>query len=204
MQPPDRPHRPFRAWPRTAALLAGGLLAAACASRGGPEPTRDYLDEDTAATITRVTTPCVLASDDPARAAKARDYLYVASLGVNQGGQRRWWLWLGLWSTIDRGVTGGAGLSLAKLSRVILLADGEPMELDAAARVNRVPGLGQPPYATPVATAESTFLPLTGSQVDRLARAGTLAARTEMDGEILLWQPWAKDQACVSRAAGSP
>lgn len=174
-------------------LLAAAVAAALVASCGTAEPGRragEYLDDATGATLTRVEQPFLLFSDDPARAANARDYLSAAPLAVNQSGRRSWWLWLGLWSTIDRGVSVGDP-QLADVTAIQLIVDGEPMELDLGARVDRIPGVTTVPYAAPVATARSFILPLTGSQVTRLGRGTSILIRTELTGgAALLWEPW--------------
>lgn len=174
-------------------LLAAAVAAALVASCGTAEPGRragEYLDDATGATLTRVEQPFLLFSDDPARAANARDYLSAAPLAVNQSGRRSWWLWLGLWSTIDRGVSVGDP-QLADVTAIQLIVDGEPMELDLGARVDRIPGVTTVPYAAPVATARPFILPLTGSQVTRLGRGTSILIRTELTGgAALLWEPW--------------
>ena len=174
-------------------LLATAVAAALVASCGTAEPGRragEYLDDATGATLTRVEQPFLLFSDDPARAANARDYLSAAPLAVNQSGRRSWWLWLGLWSTIDRGVSVGDP-QLADVTAIQLIVDGEPMELDLGARVDRIPGVTTVPYAAPVATARPFLLPLTGSQVTRLGRGTSILIRTELTGgAALLWEPW--------------
>lgn len=174
-------------------LLAAAVAAALVASCGTAGPGRragEYLDDATGATLTRVEQPFLLFSDDPARAANARDYLSAAPLAVNQSGRRSWWLWLGLWSTIDRGVSVGDP-QLADVTAIQLIVDGEPMELDLGARVDRIPGVTTVPYAAPVATARPFILPLTGSQVTRLGRGTSILIRTELTGgAALLWEPW--------------
>jgi hypothetical protein len=174
-------------------LLAAAVAAALVVSCGTAGPGRragEFLDDATGATITRVDQPFLLFSDDPARAANARDYLSAAPLAVNQSGRRSWWLWLGLWSTIDRGVTVGDA-RLADVTAIQLIVDGEPMELDLGARVDRIPGITAVPYAAPVATARPFILPLTGSQVARLGRGTTILIRTELaGGAALIWEPW--------------
>lgn len=180
------------ALPRTI-VLVGAVAIALIAGCGTASPNRrasDYLDDATGATISRVDQPFTLFSEDPARAANARDYIHAAPLAVNQAGKRSWWLWLGLWSSIDRGVSAGDS-RLPDVEAVQLIVDGEPMELDMEARVERVPGLTRLPYAAPVATAENLILPLTSSQVARLSRGASIVIRTEMKGgPALLWEPW--------------
>ena len=171
-------------------VLAVAVLVASCGTGAPGRRAAEYLDDATGATVTRVAQPFVLFSEDPARAANARDYIHAAPLAVNQSGKRSWWLWLGLWSTIDRGVSVGDG-QLADVAGIQLIIDGEPMELDLAGRTDRIPGVTTLPYAAPVATARNILVPLTGSQVTRLGHGDSIVVRTELaGGGALLWQPW--------------
>ena len=175
---------------RAAVAACVAVLVASCGTTGPGRRATEYLDNATGATITRVQQPFVLFSDDPARAANARDYISAAPLAVNQSGRRSWWLWLGLWSTIDRGVSVGDA-QMPDVAAIQLMVDGEPMELDLAGRVDRIPGVASPPYVAPVETARTLVLPLTGSQVARLCRSTSILIRTELaGGAALIWQPW--------------
>jgi hypothetical protein len=175
---------------RLLAAAVAAVLVASCGTAGPGRRDAEYLDDATGATITRVERPFVLYSDDQARAANARDYISAAPLAVNQSGRRSWWLWLGLWSTIDRGVSVGDA-RLADVTAIQLIVDGEPMELDLGARPDRIPGVTSVPYAAPVATARTFILPLSGSQVTRLSRGTSILIRTELaGGAALRWEPW--------------
>jgi hypothetical protein len=177
---------------RAAAVLAGAVLAA-CAAGSPDRAASEYLEEATGTTITQVAVPLILFRDDPTLAANVRDYVYAAPLAVNRGGQRSYWMWLGLWSTIDRGVSGG-DIDDGDVTGVQLLLDGEPVELDVSARLGEVPGVRRVPYSAPVSSARNLFVPLTASQVARLGRARTVAIRTGFTGQpARLWQPWTVD-----------
>lgn len=172
----------------SAAIAA--VLLSSCATDGPVRRATEYLDDATGATITRVAEPFVFFSEDPARAANARDFIHAAPLAVNQSGKRTWWLWLGLWSTIDRGISAGDP-RLPDVTAIQLVVDGEPMELDLASRTDSIPGLTGLPYAAPVGTATTFVLPLTGSQVARLGSGTSIVIRTELKGgTALTWQPW--------------
>ncbi len=184
---------------RAALAIVAAMLLASCGSSASGQRAVAYLDDTTGATITRVTEPLILFSDDPARAANARDYIYAAPVAVNQAGRHSWWLWLGLWSTIDRGVSAGPEQQ-PDIARIHLIVDGEPMELDMDTRVADIPGLSRVPYAMPMGTA-NIILPLTGSQVTRLGRGAGISIYTEATGgEARLWQPWIESDAGTSFA----
>jgi hypothetical protein len=184
--------RPWNGCIRAIIMITTASLAA-CAGGAPDRQAANYLEEGSGTTLTRVVEPLVLFSDDPAFAANARDYIYVAPLAVNQAGRRSWWLWLGLWSTIDRAVSIGE-IAPEDPAGILLIVDGEPMELDAGARVPAIAGVQGMPYATPVATARNLFLPLTGSQVARLGNARRLTLRTDYANRATrVWERWAGD-----------
>jgi hypothetical protein len=171
-------------------VVLAGMLLAACGTAAPDQRATEYLDESSGVTITRVAAPLTFYSDDPSRAANARDYLDAAPLALNRSGRYSWWLWLGEWSTIDRGASGGDG-QVPDIAVLQLIVDGEPMEIDMQARTGRIPGAGPLPYVGTVDTAKSILLPLTSSQVARLSRAASISIRTEMtDGQSRRWQPW--------------
>ena len=188
----DAAIRMARAIRRCGVLAAvAGMALVSCGTVEPGQRATEYLDETSGATITRVEASFTFYSDDPSRAANERDYLDAAPLAVNRSGKYSWWLWLGVWSTIDRGASGGDP-QLAEIAAIQLIVDGEPMELDMHPGTDRLPGGGPLPYAATV-PAKNILLPLTGSQVARLGRAATISIRTEMaDGEVRHWQSWVR------------
>ena len=93
----------------TAALLATSLLAACNTIPpddddpvvAAPEQAREYLDEQTGATVSAVDRPLVFARDRSERAANQRDYVTLAAATVNRGGARDYVLIAYVWSTLD-------------------------------------------------------------------------------------------------------
>lgn len=194
---------PGRPPSRTAALAVAALLAlAAC---GGSAPARrawEQFDATTGTTVVRVAAPLTYASDDPARAANARDYVAVAPLEVIRGTRHERWLWLADWSNIDRRVTNGEP-DLPELVAVRLVADGEPVDVDLGAAVANVAGIGDaPPYAARVRGAQVRYLPLTASQLARLGRAAVVELAVTRAGEDeRSWPRWSGDPADLAALA---
>lgn len=62
---------------------------------------REYLDEQTGATVSAVERPLVFARDRSERAANQRDYVTLVAATVNRGGQRSYVLIAYIWSTLD-------------------------------------------------------------------------------------------------------
>lgn len=186
----DSMHRRRCLQRRAACVLATGALLAACSGRAPKPMATEYLDEATGTTFTRMSEPIVLYDEEPTLAVNVRDYVFLAPVAVNRMGQVSQWLWLGAWSTIDRGASGVAG-DPAGLSAIQLVVDGEPMELDMGGARTDLPGAGEAPYATPVDTARNLYVPVTASQLQRLAAARRLAMRSSRDdGTTQTWQPW--------------
>jgi hypothetical protein len=62
---------------------------------------REYLDEQTGATVSAVDRPLVFARDRSERAANQRDYVTLVAATVNRGGARSYVLIAYIWSTLD-------------------------------------------------------------------------------------------------------
>jgi hypothetical protein len=173
--------------------VVAAMSLVSCGTVGSGRRATEYLDERSGATITRVAAPFTFYSDDSSRAANARDYLDAAPLAVNLSGRYSWWLWLGMWSTIDRGASGGDDMP-PDIAAIQLIVDGEPMDLDLRAGAGGIPGTVTAPYAATV-PARIMLLPLTGSQVARLARADSITIQTgAADGDARHWQAWVRDE----------
>lgn len=198
----DSPVHHFLGPARRAMIAACLLLLGGCG--GGATALRAWedLDEATGVTVTRIAEPLVFYQDDPARAANCRDYIEVAPLQVSQGGRNGRWLWVALWSTIDRKVTDGEP-TVPDTTAIRLVADGEPMELDFASAATRLPGMEGGPYAAPVSTAKVLFLPLTTSQLARLGAARDVTLGVERAGEGERgWARWPGADDALSAMAG--
>ncbi len=179
-------------WQGSVLLALAGTLLASCGTAVPAQRAAEYLDETSGVTVTRVVAPFTFYSDDPSRAANARDYMDAAPLALNRSGSYSWWLWLGQWSTIDRGASGGDA-QLPDIAALQLIVDGEPMDLDIRALAGHLPGTGPLPYVGTVVTAKNMLLPLTGSQVVRLSRAASISIRTETaGGDARHWQAWVR------------
>lgn len=170
------------------------LVLAGCSS--SVPSVREQLDPVTAVTTTRAGAPLVLYRDNSARAAYARDYVYLGPIEVNRMGERRYFLWLGIWSTlgdayIDAAADGFEGIAL--------YADGEPLLLEATGWTLEAIGVTEPLYVKPVASAVDAYYPVTLDQVRMIANARdirlqTTSARSET---YLPWDDQATGQAAM-------
>jgi hypothetical protein len=111
-------------------LLALSLAVAACTTGNGRDAPRQYLDPQTAATISIVDQPLVFARDRSAFAANVRDYVTVAAVAVNRSGKISYFLMTYFWSTVDtraansQSLTGKAPLLLADDRQIALQTSG--------------------------------------------------------------------------------
>lgn len=148
-------------------LLA--LLTSGCGVPGGP--LRDQLDPVTAVTITSSTAPLIFYRDDSARAAYARDFVYVGPIRVNTMGRYRYFLWLGVWSAIP---DAPPSVHRDGFDTVTLFADGEPLQLELAGWNPVSIGASESVYVKPVASAADAYYEVTIDQVRLLAAARDL------------------------------
>lgn len=167
-----------------AALSLLLLLAAACGHTGSL--VIQEMDPATGVTATRGTVPLILYRDDSSRAAHARDFVYIGPLSVNRMGDDRYFLWLGIWSSLD-----DQPMSEQRdgFDSVVLFADGEPMRLELAGWTLSAIGVSQPVYNKPTATAADAYYPVTFDQIRVIAEATDIRLRTggPRSGSYELW-----------------
>lgn len=168
--------------PLIAVLLA---LLAACA--WSPSTlTREYLDTGTGVTVTASRVPLILYRDNPAAAAYARNVLHVGPVEVNRSGEHRYFLWVGIWNTLQ---STGASMSRDGFETIIVTIDGESMALDLTGWTPASINTSAPVYLRPVASAAEAYYPLTVDQIRFIAEGHSITLRTtgESPREYDLW-----------------
>jgi hypothetical protein len=167
------------------ALLAA-LTNPAC---GDDKPVREYLDEQTAASVTAAAQPLVFARERSDLAANARDYVSLVPIEVNRSGQRHYY-WFGyLWSTIDRRTNGEA--LLTEGDQFVLLADGRPIRLQAAAGSLREAGVAEAPVSRPGREAVAVLFQADPALVNFTGHATDLSLvliRSGLNQDYFLWR----------------
>ena len=172
---------------RVSILLVSILLIvtmSACATA----PIEHSRLDSSGVTVVTLDQSLVLAHSLPTVAAGVRDYVYIGPVEINNMGNREYYLWVSLASTIDREFL---GLSPAYASELILIVDDEPMQFHVARwRTD----LDAPPYisSTPVyATLEAKT---TLDQIHRIAAAETVELHLIADTKAeSLYQHWNGD-----------
>lgn len=166
----------------TTALLV--FVATACSS----DPVRigDRLDPLTSVTIRYSQTPMVFYRDVSGRAAYARDFVHMAPLEVNRGGDYRYFLWLGIWNTMQD----AAGHQPRDgFDSIVIFADGEPLPLELAGWTIAAIGASEPVYLKPVASATDAYFPVTADQLRLIAEAQDI--RVQSTGSVSeSYEPW--------------
>jgi len=154
-----------------ASILIVSLLAA-CSSA----PTvKEFFDSESSVVVNYTDTPIIFYIDRSGRAAFARDFVNVGPIQVNRMGDRRYYLWLGIWNTID---TANKESRAAEFELVTVYADGEPILLDLAGWTSEVVGASRPIYAKPVSSATEAYYEVTIDQIRLMAAATEIRIQT--------------------------
>lgn len=127
-----------------AALLT--LTSSAVAARSADKEPREYLDEDTAATVTVVGEPLVFAYAQIGLAANERDYVTLAAAAVNRNRKVSYVLIAYFWSTVDPRLRSAP---LPSPQTLVLLADDRRIELHLQGHSPHEAGIGERVLAPP-------------------------------------------------------
>ena len=168
-------------------LLAG--LAVAC---GSSAPLlEESLDYGTGVTLTRSTAPVVLYRDNSGHAAYAKDFVYLGPIEVNRMGSYNYYLWLGIWSTLD---DSSRWTQRDGFESITLYADGEPLQLEVAGWSAEAIGASRPVFTKPVASAADAYYPVTVDQIRLIAEARDLELQTSSPPTVR-YQRWREGDA---------
>ncbi len=119
-------------------------------------------DDDSGNMIVAYEDALVLARPVPHLSTSARDYVYLGPVEVTRNGVPRYYLWVGVTSTVDRSFTGEPPLRPVKLS---LKLDGETLDLPLDAWEYDSGGF---PYATVTPVLASLRAPVSFDDLERL------------------------------------
>lgn len=157
--------------------LITALLIAAFTTACGPSSSllQESLDYGTGVTLTRSTSPIVLYHDNSGHAAYARDYVYLGPIEVNRMGSYSYYLWLGIWSTLD---DASRWTARDGFESIVLYADGEPLQLEVAGWSADTIGASRPVFVKPVASAADAYYAVTVDQIRMIAEARDLVLQT--------------------------
>jgi len=170
-------------------LLLSQLMLTACTSTENILA-QDHFDAGSGANITVNNAPWLFYKPAPLLAVNAYDFIELGPIEISRGGTQSNWIWIALWSSIDRGLNDSA-IVTPELESVLLWVDGEPMELKMRARQ---PGLSpeSQPYQSHSQTARSNYFDVSADQLARISAARelriTLSSTSVFDGEYTRWK----------------
>ena len=174
-------------------VIVASLLAA-CGSSG--PLVEQTLDAVTGVTVTRSTAPTVLYRDNSAYAAHARDYVYMGPVEINRMGANSYYLWLGIWSTMQHETRSS---QRDGFDTVIIYADGEPLPLELAGWTLDAIGVSEPVYLKPVASAADAYYRVTVDQIRLIAESSDIQLRvgTARPKSYSLWDKQGSANASI-------
>jgi hypothetical protein len=168
------------------ALTVGLLLIACLALTGGKQP-EEYLDEETAATITVVGEPLVFANPRRDLAANARDYVTVAAAAVDRAGKISYVLITYIWSTVDPALRRDA---LPSPEALIVQADDRRIEYHLEGHSAHEAGIGLPVHAPPGSAAAPNVYHTDLATLRFLAEARRLRVLPPSDSPMAAYELW--------------
>ena len=172
----------------SALLCVLALVAAAgvCGCSSSTALTGEKLDPVTSATISYSEQPLIFYRDVSGRAALAKDLVYVAPVAVNRGGNYRYYIWLGIWTVAGEE---SPDATRGEFESIILIADGEPLQLEITGWTVAAIGASEPVYSKPVASAADAYYELTLDQLRPIAEAEHLRLHVGGNGRDM-FEPW--------------
>jgi hypothetical protein len=146
---------------------------AACADHG----TRiaEELDPLTGVTITRSQVPLVFYRDNSGVAAHAKSLVHLGPLEVNRMGEYRYYLWLGIWNTLQ---DAAPGVSRDGFESIVIYADEEPLPLDIMGWSAEAIGASRPAYVQPVSSSTDAYYEVTVDHLRLIAAATRVRIHT--------------------------
>lgn len=167
--------------------LAVAVMLAGCATSAPGGGGREYLDAETAATVTVGAPALVFARERPDLAVNARDYLTLVPVDVNRAGVHAQYFVGYAWSTIDKRSLADEP---ASPSRFELVADGRRVPLAQHPGSLRELGLGDPPVPPPARSAMLLVAPTSREQQDFVLAAADVRAVLLRDSGSARYELW--------------
>jgi hypothetical protein len=167
-------------------IAAFGFFAG-CATAPNVEP-QQYLDEHTAATITRVAEPWIFnRAGSPAQL----DFVHLYAIDVNRMGEHRQYLVVVKhWPAPD--------LSLKAAPTLQLITQGSSLALTAVISSGRELGVGQPLDPAAPKGAKSWFYPIDKGNLERVSRETALGVALVSDDVRASYEVWRDGREALS------
>ena len=157
---------------RIAAFMLA-LTLTACASQDSV--IRNKLDPTTGVTITYSQTPMVFYRDESGKAAHARNFVHLGPLEVNRMGDFRYFLWLGVWNTLQ---DARPGETRDGFESIVIYADGEPLALEISGWTVEAIGASEAVYLRPVSSAADAYYEVTVDHLRLIAASSDIRVQS--------------------------
>lgn len=168
----------------------------ACAAFAGDKEPQEYLDEDTAATITVVGEPLVFAYARRDLAANARDYVTLAAAAVNRAGKVSYVLIGYHWSTVDPRLRRDP---LPAAEPLVLQADDRRIDLKLRGHSAHEAGIGVPVHAPPGTDSPPNVYGIDLATLRFLGEARRLTVEADSGGASLTYELWEDRRPALRR-----
>ncbi len=194
--------RPFRFAAR--AVILAGILGGldACTALPSPDAPQEYLDKDTAATVSVVGQPMVFAHERPELAAHMRDYVTLAAAAVNRSGRTDYVLIAYFWTTFDPHGQLHSGRGRARdapeSEQLVVVADDRRIELTLEGHSARDAGIGLPVHAPPATAAMPNVYRTDLATLRFMAAARHLAVLQGAEAPDSTYEIWDDQRAALS------
>jgi hypothetical protein len=172
---------------RVSTALAALLVLGTSSALAGEKEPREYLDEDTAATVTVVGEPLVFAYARPALAANQRDYVTLAAAAANRNRKISYVLIAYFWSTVDPRLRREP---LPSPEQLVLQADDRRIELHLQGHSPHEAGIGAPVHAPPGADATPDVYGTDLGTIRFIGEARQLTIVVDSDPAPITYELW--------------
>jgi hypothetical protein len=176
---------------RVAGAIALSVVLAAC-STARPSGPREYLDEQTAATITVVSNPWIFTREQFGAAVDDNDFLNLYAIDVNRMGDHRQYL------AVLQSVPLSAGEAEPPAPQLDLRLGDRKLSLQAVLDDPRSFGIAQPIASSYTLTSRWWFYPVSKETLTAVASATDLNASLTTEGRRIPYVIWRDGRAEVA------
>ena len=177
-------------------MLGALLVLCACAAPAGDSPPREYLDEETGATVTLQSESLVFAYSRRELAANARDYVTLQAAAVNRNGKLSYVLISYVWSTVDPRMRDEP---LPNPDQLVLQADDRRLRLNTGGHTAHEAGIGMTVDAPSGANSPPTVYGTDLATLRFIAESRHLALAVDTERSTLVYDLWEDRRADLAR-----
>jgi hypothetical protein len=172
---------------RIASVAALLVALSACVSLPSAEGPKEYLDQETAATVSVVGKPLVFARERRELAAYSRDYVTVAAAAVDRAGKVNYVLIVYFWSTVDQRDKPSA---VPVADPLVIAADDRRIRLPLSGHTAQDAGIGIPVHAPPGHSALPNVYRTDLGTLRFMSEARHLAVLSGTDATAVSYEIW--------------